>query len=174
VIDSDAVGANRWPTSDADEILIFWTRFPTLTPYAAGWLIPSGVPSCCDHFCALQSVKPRLNTRMQGNGRRFPLASNQATTSFQATTNIPVIHENAVYGLEQARTALGLAKATLGREIRLGRLRVAKRAGKYLILGSWLLEWIAAGEITRRKGPATQMSSTPAQITDNGEQLEEA
>jgi hypothetical protein len=28
---------------------------------------------------------------------------------------------------------------------------VAKRAGRYLILGTWLLEWIEAGELPRRK-----------------------
>jgi hypothetical protein len=65
--------------------------------------------------------------------------------------DVPIIHQNAVYTLDQARGTLQLAKDTLGREIRLGRLRVARRAGKYLILGSWLLEWIEAGdEITRR------------------------
>lgn len=79
----------------------------------------------------------------------------------------------AVYDLATARTALGLAKATLGREIRLGRLRVAKRAGKYLILGRWLLEWIEAGEITSRKRPATQVSGIAAQPTENGKQIEE-
>jgi hypothetical protein len=54
-----------------------------------------------------------------------------------------------------------LAKNCLPREIRLGRLRVAKRAGKYMILGKWLLEWIEGGELSRRgpmsgAGPAEQ------------------
>lgn len=80
----------------------------------------------------------------------------------------------AVYDLEAARTALGLAKATLGREIRIGRLRVAKRAGKYLILGRWLLEWIEAGEVPHRKRPATQVSGIAAQPAGNGKQFEES
>jgi hypothetical protein len=63
--------------------------------------------------------------------------------------NVPVIHPLAVYTLQSARNDLGLAKATLGREIRLGRLRVAKRAGKYFILGEWLIEWLRAGEVSR-------------------------
>jgi hypothetical protein len=67
------------------------------------------------------------------------------------SVKIHVINPCAVYDLQSARTALGLAKATLGREIRLGRLRVAKRAGKYLLLGSWLLTWIEEGEVRRRK-----------------------
>jgi hypothetical protein len=57
-----------------------------------------------------------------------------------------VIIETAVYTTDQARAALGLRKATLRREIRLGRLRVSRRAGRYFTLGSWLLEWIRAGE----------------------------
>jgi hypothetical protein len=68
-----------------------------------------------------------------------------------------VISANAVFSLAEARTALGLAKATIAREVRLGRLRVSKRAGKYFFLGSWLLEWIAGGELirkTRRQGAA--------------------
>ena len=60
-----------------------------------------------------------------------------------------VIASNAVYSLESARAALGLARATLRREIRLGRLRVSKRAGRYYILGCWLLQWLQAGEIVR-------------------------
>jgi hypothetical protein len=65
-----------------------------------------------------------------------------------------VIHRHAVYSLETARAALGLAKATLKREIRIGRLRVARRAGKYFILGAWLLEWLETGEIPRKRAVA--------------------
>ena len=67
---------------------------------------------------------------------------------------IPTIRPTAVFGLEQARVTLGLAKNCLPREIRLGRLRVSKRAGRYLILGEWLLEWIKAGELPRRQPPS--------------------
>ena len=66
-------------------------------------------------------------------------------------TNFPVIDPKAVFNLQQARSTLQLAKNCLPREIRLGRLRVAKRAGKYFILGAWLLEWIEGGEVTRQK-----------------------
>ena len=64
-----------------------------------------------------------------------------------------VIASNAVYSLESARAALGLARATLRREIRLGRLRVSKRAGRYYILGCWLLQWLQAGEIVHDPSP---------------------
>jgi hypothetical protein len=65
-----------------------------------------------------------------------------------------VIHPAAVYSQEAVRLALGLKTATLQREIRLGRLRVAKRAGRYYILGSWLLEWVEKGEVQRRNRQA--------------------
>jgi hypothetical protein len=58
-----------------------------------------------------------------------------------------VIVPTAVYDLVQARAALGLARGTLRREIRLRRLRVSARGGKRYILGSWLLQWLEAGEL---------------------------
>jgi hypothetical protein len=67
---------------------------------------------------------------------------------------VPVIRPTAVFGLKDAQDVLGLAKSSLPREIRLGRLRAAKRAGKYMILGEWILQWIKAGELPRG-GPAT-------------------
>jgi hypothetical protein len=75
-------------------------------------------------------------------------------------TSPHTIEPNAIYTLETARAALGLAKATLGREVRLGRLRVAKRAGKYLILGSWLLQWIESGEVRRRRPACGAVNGT--------------
>jgi hypothetical protein len=87
---------------------------------------------------------------------------------------VPVIHRNAVYDLDQARNTLRLAKATLGREIRLGRLRVAKRAGRYLILGKWLLEWIIAGEVGRDKKTPARVTDTVEQFPSNGERTEDA
>jgi hypothetical protein len=60
-----------------------------------------------------------------------------------------VIQATAVYDLAQARAALGLAKGTLSREIRLGRLRASSRAGKRFVLGEWLLAWLRGGELPR-------------------------
>jgi hypothetical protein len=62
-----------------------------------------------------------------------------------------VIVPNAVYDQETARVALALTKTTLSRELRLGRLRCAKRAGRYFILGDWLLQWLRDGEIRKRR-----------------------
>jgi hypothetical protein len=71
------------------------------------------------------------------------------TSATRFPADVPVIRSNAIFTLDSARARLGLAKGCLPREIRLGRLRVAKRGGKYLILGSWLLEWIEHGELPR-------------------------
>jgi hypothetical protein len=75
-------------------------------------------------------------------------------TTIPAAAAVPppvVLHPQAVYSFAQARQALGLTKSTLAREVRLKRLRVSKRAGKYFILGIWLLQWIKDGELRRNK-----------------------
>jgi hypothetical protein len=74
------------------------------------------------------------------------LPSNGITATKKTTGKVPIIDPRAVFNIDQARATLRLAKNCLPREIRLGRLRVSKRAGKYLILGQWLLEWIETGE----------------------------
>jgi hypothetical protein len=94
------------------------------------------------------------------------LAGNQFTGTTKTSGKIPVIDPRAVFTIEQARSTLGLAKNCLPREIRLGRLRVSKRAGKYLILGRWLLEWIEAGELPRRK-PAAKAGLNGAPAEEN-------
>jgi hypothetical protein len=73
------------------------------------------------------------------------------------------IHPDTVYSRDAAQAALGVPRSTLGREIRLGRLRVSKRAGRYFILGAWLMEWLKAGEVRRRR-PAAE----PPQVVNFG------
>ena len=60
-----------------------------------------------------------------------------------------VVAANGIYTVGSATRAPGLSKSSLPREIRQGRLRVAKRAGRYFILGAWLLEWLQSGERRR-------------------------
>jgi hypothetical protein len=70
---------------------------------------------------------------------------------------VPVIMPTSVYTVPQAQRTLRLAAGTLPREVRLGRIRVAKRAGRYFLLGEWILEWLRAGEVRREeRGPAGQ------------------
>jgi hypothetical protein len=58
-----------------------------------------------------------------------------------------VVEPLGIYDLAQLRHGLNLAKGTLGREIRLRRLRVAARGGRRFILGRWILEWLEGGEL---------------------------
>jgi hypothetical protein len=70
---------------------------------------------------------------------------------------LPPVHEilpSGVYFPEHFQTMFRVRATTLRREVREGRLRIAKRGGRYILLGSWILEWIEAGEIRRREGGA--------------------
>jgi hypothetical protein len=58
----------------------------------------------------------------------------------------PRIHPDSVFSLASATSTLNLRKETLTREIRLGRLQARRRAGRYWILGSWLIRWIETGQ----------------------------
>lgn len=73
-----------------------------------------------------------------------------ATQTLQTDSAPHVIAPDAVYFVEDAQRALRLKKSTIRREVREGRLRISKRAGRYFLLGEWILEWIRAGEVTRR------------------------
>jgi hypothetical protein len=73
-----------------------------------------------------------------------------------------VLDPHAVYTIPSAAAALGLAKETLPREIRLGRLQARKRGGRYFILGQWLLDWLASGEPHRN----WQEGHAPAAVTN--------
>jgi hypothetical protein len=67
------------------------------------------------------------------------------------------VHEilpNGVYFSDDARRILRLRQSTIGREVREGRLRIAKRGGRYVILGKWLIEWIETGELKPRQSHA--------------------
>jgi hypothetical protein len=68
---------------------------------------------------------------------------------------VHVIDPNGVYLLPQVKALLKLRDSTVRREVREKRLRVARRAGRYYILGKWLLEWIEQGEIVRSKPAGT-------------------
>jgi hypothetical protein len=88
----------------------------------------------------------------------MPRVSTLATdpTAMEPLPVAPVVSPNAVFTVPQAQRTLRLAAGTLPREIRLRRLRVAKRAGRYFVLGAWLLEWLEAGEVRREERPASR------------------
>jgi hypothetical protein len=61
-----------------------------------------------------------------------------------------VIDPNGLYFPDDVRRLFRWKASSLRREVRLGRLRVAKLCGRYYILGRWLLERLESGEIHRR------------------------
>jgi hypothetical protein len=70
-------------------------------------------------------------------------------------SEIAVIHPDAVYCLAELTRVLDLKPSSLPRELRLGRLRYSKRSEKVFILGRWVLEWLAQGEVKRRRSAAS-------------------
>jgi hypothetical protein len=69
-----------------------------------------------------------------------------------------VIHPRAVYTVASLQAALGLTRTTVAREVRLGRLRVSRRSGRYFIIGRWALQWLEEGEVRRKDRQAKDES----------------
>ncbi len=67
-----------------------------------------------------------------------------------------VIEPRGVYRPADLVRGLGLAKTTISREIRRGRLRVTRRGGKYFVMGTWAIQWLEAGEVHRRERAEVQ------------------
>lgn len=53
---------------------------------------------------------------------------------------------HTVYDLAGLLAALCLKRSTIRREVKAGRLRASRRAGRCYFLGSWLREWLEGGE----------------------------
>lgn len=65
-----------------------------------------------------------------------------------------VIQPNEIFDVEALREALGMNANTIGREVRKCRLRVCKRAKRHYFIGSDILDWLRAGEVSREPEPA--------------------
>jgi hypothetical protein len=62
----------------------------------------------------------------------------------------PVVHTidaRSLYFPDTLQAIFRLRKSTIRREWKAGRLRISKRAGRYYVLGEWILEWLRGGEI---------------------------
>jgi hypothetical protein len=70
-----------------------------------------------------------------------------------------VVSPDAVYTVGEFQAALKLTRSTVRREVKAKRLRVAKRAGKYFLLGKWILEWLEGGEHQPKAQPADRNGS---------------
>jgi hypothetical protein len=64
-----------------------------------------------------------------------------------------VVYPGAVHTVEDLRRLFGLKASSVRREMRLRRLRIAKRCGRYYCLGEWVLQWFRAGELKQPPGP---------------------
>lgn len=62
-------------------------------------------------------------------------------------TSPAVIQPNGVYRPRDLEALLGVPLKGVRRAVRHDGLKRAKRGNKYYILGQWILDWIAAGEI---------------------------
>jgi hypothetical protein len=66
---------------------------------------------------------------------------------------VHTVAPTAVYFVDTFEQLFRLTRSTVRREVREGRLRIAKRAGRYYLLGEWILEWLRGGELPRRRAP---------------------
>lgn len=67
--------------------------------------------------------------------------------------NVPhVVFPGAVYTVDDLRRIFGLKATSVRREVRLRRLRISKRCGRYYCLGQWVLEWLEDGELKPPQG----------------------
>ena len=74
------------------------------------------------------------------------------TTAEPAAPPAPrVVDPHRVYCVDEFQKDFRLTKSTVRREVRQRRLRVAKRAGRYYLLGEWVLEWLRGGEVRPRR-----------------------
>jgi hypothetical protein len=82
--------------------------------------------------------------------RHSPAATGQGPA---APAAVHAVDPTAVYFVDTFKTLFRLRTSTVRREVREGRLRIAKRAGRYYLLGEWILQWLREGEVPRRSGP---------------------
>jgi hypothetical protein len=90
----------------------------------------------------------------------------QAAVTPPAPGQVHVISPSGIYFPDAVQAIFRLRKSTLRREIREGRLRVSKRAGRYFVLGAWLLEWLEGGEV-HRHGQTTSFNGPQKKPADS-------
>src|SRR5262249_51351141 len=87
--------------------------------------------------------------------RRWTVSAERARRTppdHAAAPLVPVIDPHAVYFTDTLQRGFRLRKSTIRREGKEGRLRPAKRGGRYYLLGEWVLEWLRGGEVKRPSG----------------------
>jgi hypothetical protein len=74
----------------------------------------------------------------------------------ESTASVHEIRATGVYFLDDAIRILRLRKSTIRREVREGRLQISRRAGRYYLLGAWLVQWLRDGVVNRRPSAAAK------------------
>jgi hypothetical protein len=74
---------------------------------------------------------------------------------------VHIIHPTAIYDRESLRRIFKLKANTIRREVKLGRLRVCRRGGRYYFTGEQVWAWLLAGEqkTPQLTKPETQAAS---------------
>jgi hypothetical protein len=75
----------------------------------------------------------------------------QVTRTLAAPPAAPIIDPRVAFDVPTFCQVFGVPRSCIAREVRLGRLRVARRGGKYFVLGAWALQWIETGELKPRR-----------------------
>jgi hypothetical protein len=103
------------------------------------------------------------------NSKRIKAGTDSEKPAFQGLQQGPelphVVHPAAVYTVDDLRRIFGLKASSVRREVRMKRLRIAKRCGRYYCLGQWLLEWFEDGELKPQPGPR---EATANRVEQNG------
>ncbi len=92
--------------------------------------------------------RTNLNRDKPTGGTTLPPAPPPTRTDMPHT-----IYPTAVYTVEDLRRVFGLKASSVRREVRLRRLRMAKRCGRYYCLGRWVLQWLGEGELKPQPEP---------------------
>jgi len=74
------------------------------------------------------------------------------------------VERDGLYSVESLTKALQLRKYTVRRECKHGRMRYAVCAGRIVIRGTWVFEWVDACERTRRRQPEQAAPTGASQV----------
>ena len=96
----------------------------------------------------LSATMNKKSERTNADGKEPTTGTTPLPRSPLCRTDGPhIVHPSAVYSVEDLRRLFGLKASSVRREVRLRRLRIAKRCGKYFCLGEWVLQWFTNGEL---------------------------
>jgi hypothetical protein len=69
----------------------------------------------------------------------------------EVSSSVHELRNFNIYFIDDVIRIFRLPRSGIAREIRLGRLRVSRRGGRYIFFGVWLREWLEKGEVALRR-----------------------